>query len=101
MDVTLLTNFSHENLPHRARAVSPPRQGARGDGVGRGGGDQPDRAIYDLHARTFGLDPAATLFFDDSKPNVAGAIAAGWQAKHFTDAAQMRTDLAAAGITLP
>lgn len=100
-DVTMLTNFSHETFPI-ARERFPLLARARGVTVsGEVGLLKPDRAIYDLHAQTFGLDPAATLFFDDSRANVEGAIAAGWQARHFTDAATMRTDLAAAGITLP
>ena len=51
-------------------------------------------------AERFGLDPAATIFFDDSQPNVDAARAAGWQAHLFTSAAQMRADLAAAGIAV-
>ncbi|WP_343039155.1 HAD family phosphatase [Propylenella binzhouense] len=59
---------------------------------------KPDPAIYALHAQTFGLEPAATLFFDDSPPNVEAARAAGWNAELFTDAAAMRRDLARWGI---
>jgi 2-haloacid dehalogenase len=61
---------------------------------------KPDRAIYDLHAASFDLDPAATLFIDDSQPNVDGAIAAGWQAVLFTDAGKLEKDLRAFGIAV-
>ncbi len=47
---------------------------------------KPDLAIYRLHADTFGLDPGATLFFDDSAKNVEGARGAGWNAELFTSA---------------
>ncbi len=100
-DVTLLTNFSHETFPI-ARERFPVLDRARGVTVsGEIGVLKPDRAIYDHHARTFGLEPGATLFFDDSPANVEGAIAAGWQARHFTGAQAMRADLAEAGIALP
>lgn len=101
IDVTLLTNFSHETFPI-ARERFPELDRARGVTVsGEVGLIKPDRAIYDHHTRTFGLEPAATLFFDDSPANVDGAIAAGWQARHFTSAEAMRADLAEAGIVLP
>ncbi len=61
---------------------------------------KPDRAIYDHHVETFSLDPAATLFFDDTEENVTAAEAAGWHARHFTDAPTMRADLAELGIDL-
>ena len=48
---------------------------------------KPERAIFDLAARRFGVPPAELLFFDDHLPNVEAAIAAGWQAEHFTEAA--------------
>jgi 2-haloacid dehalogenase len=51
-----------------------------------------------LHARTFDLDPASSIFIDDSLPNVDGAKAAGWQAVHFTGAEKLRADLATYGI---
>jgi 2-haloacid dehalogenase len=99
-DVTLLTNFSVETWP-LAQAKFPLLSRARGVTVsGALGVAKPERAIFDHHARTFGLDPSSILFFDDSPTNVAGAEAAGWTARLFTDAAQMRADLAEAGIRL-
>lgn len=97
-DVTMLTNFSAETFVEARRIFSflnEPR------GVTVSGEVRllkPDRAIYDLHARSFGLEPAATIFIDDSARNVEGAIAAGWQSVLFTDAAALRSDLAARGV---
>ena len=99
-DVTLLTNFAPDTFREaveRFPVLSRPR------GVTVSGEVElikPDPAIYALHAERFGLDPAATIFFDDSQPNVDAARAAGWQAHLFTSAAQMRADLAAAGIAV-
>ena len=59
---------------------------------------KPDREIYDTHAEQYGLDPAFSLFIDDSPRNVEGARAAGWQAIHFTGAEQLRLDLARFGF---
>jgi 2-haloacid dehalogenase len=61
---------------------------------------KPDREIYDHHVSAFDLEPAATLFIDDSRKNVDGAIAAGWNAVQFTDATTLRDDLARYGIQL-
>jgi len=99
-DVTLLTNFSTETWPIAVERY-PILSRARGVTVsGALGVAKPDRAIYDHHAATFGLDPAATVFFDDSAKNVAGAEAAGWTARLFTDAERMRADLEALGVRL-
>ena len=97
-DVTMLTNFAADTFAEARKRFSflnRPR------GVTVSGEIKlikPDRAIYDRHAATFGLDPAATLFIDDTPDNVAGAKAAGWQAVHFTDADTLRADLQRFGI---
>ena len=83
-DVTMLTNFAADTFTEareRYAFLKRPR------GVTVSGEVRllkPDRAIYELHAESFGLEPAATLFIDDSQKNVEGARAAGWQAVHFT-----------------
>ncbi len=59
---------------------------------------KPDKAIYDHHVASFDLEPAATLFIDDSQKNVEGARAAGWQSVLFTDAGMLRADLVRYGI---
>ena len=60
---------------------------------------KPDPAIFALHAKTFGLDPKATLFFDDNPHNIEGARESGWTAELFTDPARMKADLARHGVT--
>ena len=99
-DVTMLTNFSAETFP-RAREMYPFLDMPRGVSVsGELGLLKPDRAIYDRHASTFGLEPSATLFIDDSAKNVDGAIAAGWKAVQFIDAGKLKSDLADYGIRI-
>ena len=97
-DVTMLTNFASDTF-REAQGIFPFLTGTRGVTVsGDIGQIKPDRAIYDAHVESFGLDPARTLFIDDSLPNVEGARAAGWQAVHFTGAEKLRADLKALGV---
>ena len=99
-DVTMLTNFAADTFSE-ARARFPFLDKPRGVTVsGEIGLLKPDRAIYDHHAAGFGLEPAATLFIDDTHANVDGAIAAGWQAVQFTDAPTLARDLAARGVRI-
>ncbi|CAD7026418.1 HAD family phosphatase [Pseudorhizobium endolithicum] len=97
-DVTMLTNFAADTFRH-ARELYPFLNKPRGVTVS---GEikliKPDLAIYEKHARDFGLKPEATLFIDDSPANVEGARAAGWRAVHFTGADKLKSDLAALGI---
>jgi len=97
-DVTMLTNFAADTfMEARARFAFLNRP--RGVTVsGEIGLIKPDRAIYEHHAKAFDLEPAATLFIDDSRKNVDGAKAAGWQAVLFTDAATLKSDLKSFGI---
>lgn len=99
-DVTLLTNFAADTF-REAQKRFPFLTEARGVTVSA---DvrllKPDRAIYEHHTRSFGLQPEATLFFDDSPANVEGARNAGWRSELFTDAEKMRGDLARWGITV-
>jgi 2-haloacid dehalogenase len=100
-DVTMLTNFSSDTF-RQAQAMYPFLAESRGVTVS---GDvrliKPDPEIYAHHAQAFGLEPAATLFFDDNPHNVEGARGAGWRAELFTDADRMRRDLQRYGIALP
>jgi 2-haloacid dehalogenase len=99
-DVTMLTNFSAETFVD-ARRIFPFLNEPRGVTVsGEVKLIKPDRAIYEMHARDFGLEPAATIFIDDSQKNVDGAIAAGWQSVLFVDAPTLRRDLIQRGISL-
>ena len=84
-DVTLLTNFASDTL-RETQERFPFLKETRGVTVS---GDvrliKPDLAIYARHAETFGLEPSATLFFDDSPKNVEAARKAGWNAELFTE----------------
>ncbi len=99
-DVTMLTNFSDDTYPEaceRFPFLSRPR------GVTVSGEVKlikPDRAIYEHHTEKFGLDPAATLFIDDSAVNIAGARDYGWQAVVFTNAEALKSDLERFGAGL-
>jgi 2-haloacid dehalogenase len=97
-DVTMLTNFASDTFreaQQRFPFLSKPRGVTVSGDVGL---IKPDVAIYETHANSFGLEPAATIFIDDSMPNVEGARAAGWQSVHFTGAEKLRSDLASLGI---
>ncbi|AFL49248.1 2-haloacid dehalogenase [Sinorhizobium fredii] len=97
-DVTMLTNFASDTF-REAQKRFPFLTLPRGVTVsGDVGLIKPDIEIYRTHARTYGLEPAATIFIDDSLANVEGARAAGWHAVHFTDAQRLRIDLAAYGV---
>jgi len=98
-DVTMLTNFASDTFAE-ARKRFDFLERPRGVTVsGDIGLIKPDRAIYDHHVASFGLEPAATLFIDDSQKNVEGARAAGWQSVLFTDAGTLKADLERYGIT--
>ncbi|RWD61471.1 MAG: HAD family phosphatase [Mesorhizobium sp.] len=99
-DVTLLTNFAVDTLAEarqRFDFLGRPRGVTVSGEIGL---IKPDRAIYDHHIATFGLEPSATLFIDDSQKNVDGAKAAGWQAVLFTDARTLQADLERLGIAV-
>lgn len=95
-----LTNWSRETFPI-ARQRFPFL--AWFDGIlvsGEEGMMKPDPAIYRLLLSRYGLDAARTVFIDDTAPNVVAAAAVGLKALRFHDAAQLRRDLAAAGISI-
>ncbi|MBB4955556.1 2-haloacid dehalogenase [Agrobacterium vitis] len=94
-DVTMLTNFAADTFVE-AREMFPFLNTTRGITVsGEIGLIKPDVAIYHRHAEDFDLDPAHTIFIDDTLPNVEGAKAAGWQAVHFISPEKLRVDLIA------
>lgn len=59
---------------------------------------KPDLAIFELLCERAGVAPETCLFIDDSAKNVAGAVAAGWQAILFVDAPALRRDLESRGV---
>ncbi|KAJ0343485.1 hypothetical protein COL154_014080, partial [Colletotrichum chrysophilum] len=97
-DVTMLTNFASDTF-REARKRFTFLDGPRGVTVSADVGlIKPDLAIYERHARDFDLEPAATLFIDDSAANVEGARKAGWQAIRFTTPQVLGSDLALLGL---
>lgn len=97
-DVTLLTNFAKDTFVE-AQEMYPFLKDTRGVTVsGRVGLIKPDPEIYRLHTETFELDPAASLFIDDSLANVESARAFGWHAIHFTGVNALKEELAAYGL---
>ncbi|WP_274425041.1 HAD-IA family hydrolase [Chelativorans sp. YIM 93263] len=99
-DVTMLTNFAADTFIE-ARERFPFLSRPRGVTVsGEIRMIKPDREIYDHHIANFDLEPAATLFIDDSPKNVAGAKAAGWKAVQFIDAETLREDLRRHGLAV-
>ena len=99
-DVTLLTNFAADTFAEAQGRFAFLKETRGATVSGEVGRIKPEREIYEIHARRFGLDPAATLFTDDSQKNVAGAIAAGWNGLLFTGAAKLQSDLRDLGIAL-
>ena len=97
-DVTMLTNFAADTFVEAQQrfAFLTKSRGVTVSGEVRR--LKPEREIYEAHATTFGLEPAATLFIDDSARNVEGAIEAGWRSVLFVDAPTLRADLARHGV---
>lgn len=93
-----LTNWSAEMWPHALPAA--PVIGTL-DGVvvsGLEGVGKPDPRIFRLAAERYRLEPERTLFTDDHLPNVAAALALGFQAVPFTGADDLRRELAGRGV---
>ena len=62
---------------------------------------KPDRRIFEILLRRYGLRPQATVFIDDQARNVNAARELGLQALNFSSAAQLRRDLSALGVGVP
>lgn len=97
-DVTMLTNFAADTFTE-ARKRFPFLDRPRGVTVsGAVGLIKPEPEIYEHHAVSFGVEPPATLFIDDSPPNVDAARQVGWHAVRFVDAETLRRDLRRFGV---
>ena len=93
-----LSNFSAETFPW-CREKYPVFE--KFDDIvisGEVGVSKPDAAIYRLLCERNGIEPAHAVFLDDSPANVAGAIAVGMAALHFTTAFDARRRLADVGV---
>ena len=96
-----LTNWSAE-LFHHAVPAAPAIGRLEGIVVsGEVGLAKPDPEIFRLTVDRFGLDPARTLFVDDSPANVRSAQDVGLHAVHFTTSAALRGELVTLGLLGP
>ena len=93
-----LTNWSAETFPHAlARFVFLALfEGILVSGVERVA--KPDPRVFRLLVERYQLDPAATVFVDDARRNVAAAAEAGLRTLLFTGADQLRRDLSRLGL---
>lgn len=95
-----LTNFSAETFP-RALRLHPHLDEFEGILVsGREGLVKPDPAIYRRLCERYRVEPARSVFIDDSLPNVEGARSIGMQAVQFTSVAQLRSELKDLGVAV-
>jgi 2-haloacid dehalogenase len=96
-----LTNWSAETFPVALSATSVV---ARLSGVvvsGQEGHAKPDRAVFEVAIRRFGLDPGRTLFTDDGERNVRAAAALGFHTHLYTGPAGLRARLRELGVDVP
>jgi 2-haloacid dehalogenase len=95
-----LTNWSSETFPH-ARPRYPFIEWFEDVVVsGEVRLTKPDPAIFRLIAERNGLDPARTVFVDDTVVNVTAAAELGFRALAFRDAGSLRRDLIELGVPL-
>jgi 2-haloacid dehalogenase len=93
-----LSNWSAETFP-----VARPRYPFLDwfDGIVISGEEKvakPDPVIFRHLLDRYGLDPATTVFIDDSEANVRAAAAEGMTSLRFVDAATLREDLRRLGL---
>jgi 2-haloacid dehalogenase len=103
LDIRLLalTNWSGETF-HVAEANFPFLTLFEGIVVsGRERLIKPDPAIYQLIIDRYKLNPASTVFIDDTLHNVDSAVREGIHGIHFKGADDLRIQLKALGIVLP
>ena len=61
---------------------------------------KPDRRIFQILLRRYRLEPAATVFIDDSPANVEAARGLGLTAVRYTSAGQLRSQLRSLGLSV-
>jgi 2-haloacid dehalogenase len=59
---------------------------------------KPDPAIFRLLVDRYGIEPATTVFVDDTAVNVETAAQLGFRAIRFTDAPALRRELESLGL---
>jgi len=62
---------------------------------------KPDRRIFQILLRRYRLEPAATVFIDDSPANVEAARGLGMTALRYISAGRLRGQLRSLGLTVP
>jgi 2-haloacid dehalogenase len=95
-----LTNWSAETFPH---ALERFEFFKAFDGVVVSGQEKmrkPSAEFYNILIDRYHLDPAKTIFIDDSLRNVKGAEAVGITGIHFHNPTQLRDELRRNGIEL-
>jgi 2-haloacid dehalogenase len=95
-----LTNWSAETFPH---ALERFEFFKAFDGVVVSGQEKmrkPSAEFYKILIDRYHLDPAKTIFIDDSLRNVNGAEAVGITGIHFHNPSQLRDELRRKGVEL-
>ncbi len=93
-----LTNWSAETFPEALKRYEFLQYFKEILVSGKEGMKKPSAEIYELALSRFGIDPATTIFIDDSAKNVTGAEAVGIQAIHFKSPEQLRDELTQLGV---
>ncbi|MEO8009601.1 MAG: HAD family phosphatase [Betaproteobacteria bacterium] len=93
-----LTNWSAETFPIARRRFEFLKWFEDIVVSGEVGLAKPDPRIFALTIERCRLDPASTIFIDDSLCNVEAGRIAGMQALHFRDPDQLRVDLKRLGM---
>lgn len=96
-----LTNWSAETFPI-ARPRFPFLEWFEGIVVsGEVRAAKPDERIFSHLVERFGLEPASTIFIDDSEANVEAATALGFQTIRYEDPDQLRARLVELALLEP
>jgi 2-haloacid dehalogenase len=93
-----LTNWSAETFPIARRRYEFLQWFENIVVSGEVGMAKPDPRIFALTIERCGLNPARTVFIDDSPRNVEAGRNAGLHALHFRDPEQLRVDLTRLGM---
>lgn len=93
-----LTNWSAETFPIARRRFAFLQWFENIVVSGEVGLAKPDPRIFALAIERCRLDPARTVFIDDSPRNVEAGRLAGMHALHFSNPQRLRTDLARLGM---
>ena len=93
-----LTNFGAETFPQTAARFDFLRSFETVVVSGDEGVIKPDPAIFQVLIDRTGVDPARTVFIDDSAANIQSAETLGFQTHHFTDPRRFTAWWAASGL---